>query len=49
MDFKDDDFSERSFLCVLFQDWLAGFVLSFCFLVANIITCCNGPGRGLVR
>ena len=30
---KDDDISERSLLCVLFQDSLAGFVLSFCILV----------------
>ena len=32
-EFKDDDVSERSLLCVLFQDSLAGFVLSFWFLV----------------
>ena len=45
IEFKDDDFSERSFLCLLFQDLLAGFVLSICILVANIIACCNGPGE----
>lgn len=33
VEFMDDDVSERSSLCVIFQDSLAGFILSFCILV----------------
>ena len=40
VEFKDDDVSERSSLCVLFQDSLAGLVLSFCILVVS-----SGPSK----
>ena len=35
LEFKDDDVSERSSLCVLFQNSLAGLVSSFCILVVS--------------
>ena len=40
LEFKDDDVSERSSLCVLFQNSLAGLVSSFCILVVS-----SGPTK----
>ena len=40
LEFKDDDFSERSSLCVLFQNSLVGLVSSFCILVVS-----SGPSK----
>ena len=40
LEFKDDDVSERSSLCVLFQNSVAGLVSSFCILVVL-----SGPSK----
>ena len=40
LEFKDDDVSERSSLCVLFQNSLPGLVSSFCILVVS-----SGPSK----
>ena len=42
-EFKDDDVSERSLLCVLFQDSLAGFVLSFWFFRLGLPSLISTP------